>query len=85
MRPNRLSKDVLTVAALTCVTVFTWIALDIYHTFNRPEIPNVPSEQLAPLDPNINAGVLDKLNLRQVYDKLEFVKPISTESAKIKI
>lgn len=46
--------NILSFAALTAITVATWVALDVYRTFSKPAPVSVPEEILAPFSPTLD-------------------------------
>jgi len=69
MKTRRFSKDILMLAILTVITVFTWIGVDVYRAFNKPTPPIVPAEQLLPLNPKLETRVIDDLTSRQMLER----------------
>lgn len=63
-----IGKDLLTVSIITTVAVGVWIALDVYWTMQKTEIPKVLAEQLEPLNPKLDLPVLDQLERESFFD-----------------
>jgi len=66
MKKRKTKKNILKLVILTTITVFSWIAFDIYHTFRKSTIPQVLQKQLEPLDPNFDKKTLESLQKRRI-------------------
>ncbi|MDP3955526.1 MAG: hypothetical protein Q8Q15_04170 [bacterium] len=69
MKTKTFSKDILTLAILTIITVFVWIGVDVYRALRKPTPPNIPAEQLLPLNPKLETRVIDDLTNRQMLER----------------
>ena len=66
MKINKKSKkNLLTLVVFTTITVFSWIAFDIYRSLSKSSIPQVLKEHLKPLNPSFNKEVLESLKKRK--------------------
>ena len=66
MKINKKSKkNLLRIVVFTTITVFIWIAFDVYRNLSKSSIPQVLKEQLEPLNPNFNKEVLESLKKRK--------------------
>jgi len=71
MKKLELGKDALILAILTLITVFTWIAFDLYRILTKTEIPQVLQKQIAPLNPKIPSATLEELESRISFTQEE--------------
>lgn len=65
-KKNASKQNILKLVILTTITVFSWIAFDIYHTLRKSTVPQVLQEQLELLDPNFDKKTLESLRKRRV-------------------
>jgi len=84
MKPKRLPRELIFLAVLTTITVFTWIFLSVFYALTKPQPPKVPQEQLRPLDPTLETKVIDNLGSREFINKGEVSLPQSTTSGTTK-
>lgn len=52
---------VLTLSILTTLTVLTWVAFEVWHSFTKQPTPQVDSKTLKALDPKLDTETLTKL------------------------
>lgn len=79
----KLGKDALFLSILTLVTVIVWMAMDIYRTLNKTQVPNVLKNHTKPLEPTLPLKTLDNLEDRVIFteDQLGVLpKPNLTET-----
>lgn len=83
MREKRLGRDLLILAIMTVITVFTWVGLEVYRALTETEIPAVLQRQIEPLNPTIEKGVLESLKSRKAFSSEELVTapPLGEESS----
>jgi hypothetical protein len=82
MEKQRLNRDLLILAILTVITVFTWIGFEVYRTLTETEIPSVLQHQIEPLNPTIEKAVLQSLKSRKSFSPEELVTaPILTKES----
>lgn len=74
MKKKKFSKDLLILAILTTITVFTWIGFDVYHAWTKTQIPQVLQEQMVPLDPKLDTKALENLSQKTLFQKEETTK-----------
>lgn len=78
------TRRTLQIAIVTTVTVFAWLGFDVYRTLTKKVESKVLKEQMAPLNPNINLSILDKLKNRtsptnEDFQKIPSQRPIQFE------
>jgi len=56
-----LGKNTLVVSIMTLLTVFTWIAFEVYHAYTQPTIPKIMRELITPLDPTLNRTIIEDI------------------------
>lgn len=66
MKSAKFSRTLLLLVILTVITVFTWLSVSVYLSFNKLESLNIPSSQLQPLNPKLETGVIDKLSKKDI-------------------
>lgn len=54
---------------LTLVTTLLWVGFDIYRAFTQKPPPSVSEEILAPVNPTLDATLLDKLTNRVYFEE----------------
>lgn len=54
----------VTTAILTLITVFFWVAFEVYRAITARPAPVVPPEIILPLTPTLDQTALDKLQQR---------------------
>ncbi|HEX6976939.1 MAG TPA: hypothetical protein VF185_01085 [Patescibacteria group bacterium] len=54
----------VTLAIITLITIFFWIAFEVYRTLTIKPSPPVPAEIVAPLNPTLDVAALNKLQQR---------------------
>lgn len=85
MRKKTLNKEILTLSILTTMTIFSWIAFDIYRLFQKKaEIPQVLKEQLEPLNPNFDLTTLEYLKTRKTINQEELDALLETTEFMLK-
>jgi hypothetical protein len=60
-------RDILLIAILTFITVFSWIFFDLIKTSQTSTISESTEQLLTPLTPTIDTETLNKLSLRINY------------------
>jgi hypothetical protein len=75
MKKKRLSKDILVLVILSLITVLTWIGLDLHRIFSKEEASDVPTQQLEPLNPEINQEMIDQISEESLFGKGEYLPP----------
>ncbi len=58
-------KDLLVLSIFTFITVFIWIVSDVYHAVVTSQITAVQQQLIIPLNPKIDALVLQKIRARK--------------------
>lgn len=56
--------SLVTIAILTMITVVFWTGLEIYRALTTAPTPDVPTQILAPINPNLDSQVLNRLQNR---------------------
>ncbi len=56
-------------AVFTVITALVWVGFDVYRAFTQKPPPSVSAEILAPIDPTLNADLLDKLTNRVYFEE----------------
>lgn len=69
-----VNKDIIRVLTLTLITIFAWIAFDVYRTLNKDVQSEVLKEQMEPLNPEINIQVVEELKQRESPDEKDFTQ-----------
>lgn len=69
MKKKLKTPTLVTTAILTMITVVFWIAFEVYRTITTKPAPTVPQEVIAPLNPTLDEGTLNKLQLRINLDE----------------
>ncbi len=54
----------VTLAIITLITIFFWIAFEVYRTLTVKPAPPVPTEIISPLNPALDVTALNKLQQR---------------------
>ncbi len=60
-KSNKVSRDVVWILALTCVTIAVWIGFEVYRAYFKPTIPEGVEKYLTPLSPILDEKFLDIL------------------------
>jgi hypothetical protein len=68
---QKLNRDLLVLAVLTSITVFTWIVLDVYRALNKPTPAKVSKDILQKLDPTLDMAVINSLKTRKFISQEE--------------
>lgn len=55
---------IVIIGVLTLITIFFWIAFEVYRGFSIKPAPAVPTEILSPINPALDESVLNKLQQR---------------------
>jgi hypothetical protein len=76
MKKTRISKDTLVFAVFTLITVFVWMATDIYRALNKSRIPKILSQQIAPLNPRVDRVALDQLESKLFFSSEEVTETL---------
>jgi hypothetical protein len=53
--------SLVSILILTLITVFFWVAFDVYRLFTKPQDPVVPESVSLPLNPTLDQEVLNQL------------------------
>jgi hypothetical protein len=61
-------RDMLLLSILTFVTALGWIAFDVYHASVENTTPQDVEDQLAPVMPTFNTGLIEDLKNRETID-----------------
>lgn len=64
MRRGIKTPTAVTTAILTVITIFFWIAFEIYRSLTTKPAPPVPPEIVVPLNPTLDVATLNKLQQR---------------------
>lgn len=64
VKKRKGSQDIFIIVGLTTLTVFTWIGLDVYHSFKKSAVSKVLKEQIRALNPNFDEKTIEFLDLR---------------------
>jgi sensor domain CHASE-containing protein len=67
MKQSKLSRNTVLALILTIITIFVWIAVDVYKIMAKKEIPAVLKEQLEPLNTNLETEILETLSTKKSY------------------
>lgn len=68
MKSKKQAPFLVKFAILTLITSFVWISFDVYRAFTEKPAPSVSAEILAPVDPHLDATLLDKLTNRVYFE-----------------
>jgi len=68
MKSKKQAPFLVKFAVLTLITSFVWISFDVYRAFTEKPNPSVSAEILAPVDPQLDAALLDKLTNRVYFE-----------------
>ncbi len=81
--------SLVTIAVLTMITVVFWTGLEIYRALASRPVQDVPSQILAPINPNLDSRVLNRLQNRidiadsevktVIHEVSEVNEPVSTQ------
>lgn len=69
MKTKKQSPFLVKFAILTLITSFVWIGFDVYRAFTEKPTPSVSAQILAPIDPSLDAVLLDKLTNRVYFEE----------------
>lgn len=61
MKKRGSDKDFIILLVLTLITVISWVGLDVYRAYTRPQVPTGVEELLTPIQPVLNTEVLSNL------------------------
>jgi hypothetical protein len=75
MKQHKISRELVLLATLTALTVFTWLFFDVYRALRKPSSLEVPAEQFLPLDPKLDTKVIESLSGRQMLTREELTLP----------
>ncbi len=77
MKRPKLSQELLTLAVLTVITVFTWIGLEVFRTLSHADPVKIPQDQLEPLEPNLDLKVIENLSQKETVaiEELNLTSP----------
>jgi hypothetical protein len=68
---KKKGKDILVLAILTLITVFTWIVGDVYQALTRTTTPEILEEQMRPLQPRIDRVKIEEIKKRLTISEEE--------------
>lgn len=58
---------VLTLSILTTLTVLTWVAFEVWHSFTKQPPPQVDSKILRAIDPKLDTETLGKIKSKLYF------------------
>lgn len=61
-----MGKDFITLLLVTVVTIFCWIAFDVYHARTTRYVPKDIEQLAAPLTPTLDASFVQELTKREL-------------------
>lgn len=64
MQQNKTIKNILYLAILTTVVVFTWVASNVWYSLVTPTTPEDTNAYSTPITPNFDAQTLEQLGNR---------------------
>lgn len=75
----KLGKDILILSIMTLLTAITWIFFEVYRTLHKPTTTQVTEKQMEPLNPKINATIIQSLkeNLSFSEEELNIVPTLA--------
>ncbi|OGH38193.1 MAG: hypothetical protein A3B44_00885 [Candidatus Levybacteria bacterium RIFCSPLOWO2_01_FULL_38_21] len=77
-------RDILFLVISTFVLIVAWVGFSIYHNFISSTITKPVKEKIAPINPDFDTKIIDKLKERKSVEPIFQVKSReSTESALI--
>lgn len=56
-----MSKNIVTILTLTLITIVSFVLVSLYQTVFKTKIPEATQQQIEPLDPEIDVGLLEEL------------------------
>ena len=68
MQTSKGSPFLVKFAVLTVITTMVWVGFDVYRAFTQKPPPTVSAEILAPINPVLDATLLDKLTNRVYFE-----------------
>jgi len=68
MKTKKQTPFLVKFAILTLITSFVWISFDVYRAFTERPAPTVSAEILAPVNPELDTGLLEKLANRVYFE-----------------
>lgn len=60
----RKNPNYLILAALSSLTIFTWIGLEVYNLLSKPTEINIPKDHLVPVKTSFDQKTIELLNQR---------------------
>lgn len=81
MKKFKLGKDLLTLTIITLLAVITWIAVEIWLIATETTITKVTREQMLPINPQINAQIIESLKSNFTLSDEEIEELISNPPA----
>jgi hypothetical protein len=88
MKPPKTPQLVI-IGILTLITIFFWIAFEVYRGFSVKPPPAVPAEVISPINPALDADTLNKLQQRvhlsdeEIGNNAVAAQPTSAPSAPV--
>ena len=58
-------KQIFVIVVLIFIFVLVWVAVNIYHNLNKSTISENTSQEILPIDPVFDIGVIDRLKKRE--------------------
>jgi len=71
---NQVSKDILRILILTLITIFAWVAFDVYRVLSKDIQSEVLKEQTEPLNPELDLKIIEELNSRESPNEQDFAR-----------
>ena len=68
---KKTPKLFVTLSLLSTLTVFSWIGIEIYHSFKKTTIPSLLQKDLEPLNPTLDTDTLESLSQRTHLSEAE--------------
>lgn len=73
-------KNIFILSVFTLITALGWIAFDVYHAVTTTTISQSVEEQLTPISPTFEKGVINRVKSRSHVEPLEVGSLQSTPS-----
>lgn len=68
---NKYYPPLVLIVSLSSITTIIWVAISIYHAYQKQPPPVVPNEMLVPVDLNLNTEIFDEIKQKVYFNEDE--------------
>jgi hypothetical protein len=68
-RKRAFSSNILIVGVFSLLAVGSWVSFDIYRAIVKTTVPKSVQEEIKPLNPEIDSGLVNSLTSRKKYEE----------------